>query len=39
MDNKQKLQAGLAEMGIALDPARQLLLLEYAALLGKWNAA
>ena len=39
MDNKQKLQAGLAEMGIALDSARQLLLLEYAALLGKWNAA
>ena len=37
MDNKQKLQAGLAQMGLELPPARQLLLLEYLALLKKWN--
>ncbi|OAM26388.1 16S rRNA (guanine(527)-N(7))-methyltransferase [Eikenella longinqua] len=37
MDNKQKLQTGLAELGLSLNTAQQLLLLEYASLLQKWN--
>lgn len=37
MDNKQKLQSGLQTMGLALTAAQQLLLLEYVALLKKWN--
>ncbi|MFV2030146.1 16S rRNA (guanine(527)-N(7))-methyltransferase RsmG [Neisseria sp. S1] len=37
MDNKQKLQQGLQEMGLNLTTAQQLLLLEYVALLKKWN--
>ncbi|MBH5329079.1 16S rRNA (guanine(527)-N(7))-methyltransferase RsmG [Eikenella sp. S3360] len=37
MDNKQKLQEGLAELGLSLNTAQQLLLLEYASLLQKWN--
>lgn len=36
-DNKQKLQDGLQEMGLNLTAAQQLLLLEYMALLKKWN--
>ncbi|KPN72173.1 16S rRNA (guanine(527)-N(7))-methyltransferase RsmG [Neisseria sp. 83E34] len=38
MDNKQQLQAGLQEMGLSLTTAQQLLLLEYVALLKKWNS-
>ncbi|WP_274585227.1 16S rRNA (guanine(527)-N(7))-methyltransferase RsmG [Neisseria leonii] len=37
MDNKQQLQNGLQEMGLTLGAAQQLLLLEYVALLKKWN--
>lgn len=37
MDNKQKLQEGLAQLGLNLNTAQQLLLLEYASLLKKWN--
>lgn len=37
MDNKQKLQEGLAALGLNLTTAQQLLLLEYASLLQKWN--
>lgn len=37
MDNKQKLQIGLQQMGLTLTTAQQLLLLEYVALLKKWN--
>ncbi|WP_274571927.1 16S rRNA (guanine(527)-N(7))-methyltransferase RsmG [Neisseria leonii] len=37
MDNKQQLQNGLQEMGLTLGTAQQLLLLEYVALLKKWN--
>lgn len=37
MDNKQKLQKGLAQLGLNLNTAQQLLLLEYASLLKKWN--
>ena len=37
MDNKQQLQEGLQSMGLALTTAQQLLLLEYVALLKKWN--
>ncbi|UOO81851.1 16S rRNA (guanine(527)-N(7))-methyltransferase RsmG [Uruburuella testudinis] len=37
MDNKQKLQQGLQQMGLSLSTAQQLLLLEYVALLKKWN--
>lgn len=37
MDNKQKLQEGLAALGLTLTTAQQLLLLEYVALLKKWN--
>lgn len=38
MDNKQKLQQGLQAMGLSLNTAQQLLLLEYVALLKKWNS-
>ncbi len=38
MDQKQQLQSGLQEMGLALTTAQQLLLLEYVALLKKWNS-
>ncbi|WP_373741833.1 16S rRNA (guanine(527)-N(7))-methyltransferase RsmG [Neisseria sp.] len=38
MDNKQKLQDGLQEMGLTLPLPQQLLLLEYLALLKKWNS-
>lgn len=38
MDNKQKLQQGLQAMGLSLNAAQQLLLLEYVALLKKWNS-
>ncbi|QMT40598.1 16S rRNA (guanine(527)-N(7))-methyltransferase RsmG [Neisseria shayeganii] len=38
MDNKQKLQQGLQELGLTLSTAQQLLLLEYVALLKKWNS-
>ena len=38
MDNKQQLQAGLQAMGLTLTTAQQLLLLEYVALLKKWNS-
>ena len=37
MDNKQKLQQGLSALGLNLTTAQQLLLLEYVALLKKWN--
>ncbi|MDO4879426.1 MAG: 16S rRNA (guanine(527)-N(7))-methyltransferase RsmG [Neisseria sp.] len=37
MDNKHKLQQGLASLGLDLTAAQQLLLLEYVALLKKWN--
>lgn len=37
MDNKQKLQEGLTALGLTLTTAQQLLLLEYIALLKKWN--
>lgn len=36
-DNKQKLQDGLQAMNLSLTTAQQLLLLEYVALLKKWN--
>ena len=38
MDNKQKLQQGLQAMGLSLNTAQQLLLLEYVSLLKKWNS-
>ncbi|WP_040660472.1 16S rRNA (guanine(527)-N(7))-methyltransferase RsmG [Neisseria shayeganii] len=38
MDNKQKLQQGLQQLGLTLSTAQQLLLLEYVALLKKWNS-
>mgnify|MGYP003582387317 CR=1 FL=1 len=38
MDNKQKLQEGLQQMGITLSTAQQLMLLEYVSLLQKWNS-
>ena len=38
MDNKQQLQAGLQALGLTLSTAQQLLLLEYVALLRKWNS-
>lgn len=38
MDNKQKLQQGLEKLGLTLSTAQQLLLLEYVALLRKWNS-
>ncbi len=38
MDNKQQLQEGLQSMGLSLTTAQQLLLLEYVALLKKWNS-
>ncbi|MDO5640546.1 MAG: 16S rRNA (guanine(527)-N(7))-methyltransferase RsmG [Neisseria sp.] len=38
MDNKQKLQQGLQAMELSLTTAQQLLLLEYVALLKKWNS-
>lgn len=38
MDNKQKLQEGLQGLGLTLSTAQQLLLLEYVALLKKWNS-
>ncbi|MDO4997839.1 MAG: 16S rRNA (guanine(527)-N(7))-methyltransferase RsmG [Neisseria sp.] len=38
MDNKQKLQTGLQALGLELNTAQQLLLLEYVALLKKWNS-
>ena len=38
MDSKQQLQAGLQQMGLKLTTAQQLLLLEYVALLKKWNS-
>lgn len=38
MDSKQQLQAGLQQMGLTLTTAQQLLLLEYVALLKKWNS-
>lgn len=38
MDNKQKLQEGLQGLGLTLPTAQQLLLLEYVALLKKWNS-
>lgn len=37
MSNKQQLQDGLQTLGLTLSTAQQLLLLEYAALLAKWN--
>lgn len=37
MDNKQQLQEGLAALGLSLSTAQQLLLLEHASLLQKWN--
>ena len=37
MDNKQQLQEGLAALGLNLSTAQQLLLLEHATLLQKWN--
>ena len=37
MDNKQQLQEGLAALGLNLSTAQQLLLLEHASLLQKWN--
>jgi len=39
MDAQQQLQSGIAAMGLAVAPERQSLLLEYLALLEKWNAA
>lgn len=38
MDNKQQLQEGLQQLGLTLSTAQQLLLLEYVALLKKWNS-
>ena len=38
MDNKQQLQEGLQSMGLSLTTVQQLLLLEYVALLKKWNS-
>ncbi|MDO5058704.1 MAG: 16S rRNA (guanine(527)-N(7))-methyltransferase RsmG [Neisseria sp.] len=38
MDKKQQLQDGLAALGLELTTAQQLLLLEYVALLKKWNS-
>ncbi|MBM7065954.1 16S rRNA (guanine(527)-N(7))-methyltransferase RsmG, partial [Neisseria elongata] len=38
MDNKSKLQEGLQKLGLELSTAQQLLLLEYVALLKKWNS-
>ena len=38
MDNKLQLQAGLQALGLTLSTAQQLLLLEYVALLRKWNS-
>lgn len=38
MDNRQKLQNGLSAMNIELSTGQQLLLLEYVALLRKWNS-
>ncbi|QEY27070.1 16S rRNA (guanine(527)-N(7))-methyltransferase RsmG [Neisseria zalophi] len=37
-DNKQKLQQGLSKLGLTLSTVQQLLLLEYVALLKKWNS-
>ncbi|UOP05178.1 16S rRNA (guanine(527)-N(7))-methyltransferase RsmG [Conchiformibius kuhniae] len=37
-DLKNRLKNGLQQMGLELDAAQQLLLLEYIALLKKWNA-
>ena len=38
MDHIQQLQAGLQALGLTLSTAQQLLLLEYVALLRKWNS-
>ena len=38
MSNKEKLQAGLQKLGLELSTTQQLLLLEYVALLQKWNS-
>lgn len=38
MDKKQQLQDGLNALGLELSTAQQLLLLEYVALLKKWNS-
>ena len=38
MNHKQQLQQGLQVLGLSLNTAQQLLLLEYVALLKKWNS-
>ena len=38
MNHKQQLQQGLQTLGLSLSTAQQLLLLEYVALLKKWNS-
>lgn len=38
MDLKQQLKSGLSEMNLTLSTAQQLMLLEYVALLKKWNS-
>ena len=38
MNHKQQLQQGLQVLGLSLSTAQQLLLLEYVALLKKWNS-
>lgn len=38
MDNKYKLQEGIRALGLELNTVQQLLLLEYVALLKKWNS-
>lgn len=38
MNNKQQLQEGLQALGLTLTTSQQLLLLEYVALLTKWNS-
>ncbi len=38
MNNKQQLQEGLQALGLTLTTPQQLLLLEYVALLTKWNS-
>lgn len=37
MDNAQKLQAGIAAMGLTIPPEQQAKLLDYVELLKKWN--
>ena len=38
MNHKQQVQQGLQVLGLSLSTAQQLLLLEYVALLKKWNS-